>query len=216
MSIAPLVLLAAMAAAAAERPDPTALVAKLGSAEPAERAEASQSLRALCRDALPALQAAMRAGDAGVRERASALWETIQRDLMTRPSPVRLVGPDRPITGVLADFEAQTGLRSEHDPASPDRLVTLREPAPVPFWTALERLGLGGIHYQNLGDGKFPRLYLRDVSSPAFTSTSGPFQVSLTGLHLHRDRQLIRARGSGTIGSHRGSTSRARTSRENP
>jgi hypothetical protein len=133
-----------------------------------------------------------RAGDAGVRERASVLWETIQRDLMTRPSLVRLVGPDRPITGVLADFEAQTGLRSEHDPASPDRLVTLREPAPVPFWTALERLGLGGIGYQNLGDGKFPRLYLRDVSAPAFTSTAGPFRVSLTGLHLHRDRQLIR------------------------
>ena len=192
MSIAPLVLFAALAAAPAAEPDPTALVAKLGSAEPAERAAATESLKALGRAALPALQEAMKAGDADVRERASALWETIQRDLMTRPSLVRLVGQDRPLAGVLEDLETQTGLTLRLDQSARDRLVTLREPAPVPFWTALERLGLWGIYYQNPGEGKFPTLDLREAPAPAFTSTAGPFRVSLTGLHLHRDRQLIR------------------------
>ena len=70
--------------------------------------------------------------------------------------------------------------------------MTPREPAQVPFWTALERLGLWGIHYQNPGQGKFPTLHLREAPAPAFTSTAGPFRVTLRGLHLHRDRQLIR------------------------
>jgi hypothetical protein len=192
MSIAPLVLFAAMAAApAAEEPDPTALVAKLSSAEPAERAAASESLRALGRGALTALQGAMKAGDARARERASALWETIQRDLMTRPSMVRLDGRGRPLADVLGDLETQTGLKLRLDQIFRERLVALREPAPVSFWTALERLGLGGIFYQNPGEGQFPSLELREALAPAFTSTAGLFRVSLTGLHLHRDCQWI-------------------------
>jgi hypothetical protein len=192
MSIAPLVLFAAMTAAPAAEPDPTALVAKLGSAEPAERAAATESLKALGRGALRALQGAMKAGDAGVRERASALWETIQRDLMTRPSLVRLDGRDRPLSAVLEDLETQTGLTLRRDPTAPDRPVALRELAPVAFWTALERLGLWGVYYQNPGEGRFPMLHLREARAPAFNSTAGPFRVSLRGLHLHRDRQLIR------------------------
>jgi hypothetical protein len=192
MSIAKLVLFAAMAAAPAAEPDPTALVAKLGSAEPAERAAATDALKALGRGALPALQGAMKAGDAGVRERATALWESIQRDLMTRPSMVRLDGRDRPLANVLGDLETQTGLTLRLDQSVQERLVALREPARVAFWTALERLGLWGIYYQNPGEGQFPRLELREAPAPAFSSTAGPFRVSLTGLHLHRDRQLIR------------------------
>ena len=134
----------------------------------------------------------MKADDANVRERASALWETIQRDLMTRPSLVRLDGQDRPLSVVLEDLETQTGLTLQRDPSAPDKHVTLREPAQVPFWTALERLGLWDIAYHNPGQGQFPTLDLREAPAPAFTSTAGPFRVTLTGLHLHRDRQLIR------------------------
>jgi hypothetical protein len=192
MSIASLVLFAALAAAPAEQPDATALVAKLGSAEPAERAAASESLKALGRGALPALEKAMKADDANVRERASALWETIQRDLMTRPSLVRLDGRDRPSADVLADLQTQTGLTLRIDQGPREKLVAPGEPAPVSFWTTLERLGMGGIYYHNPGKGKFPTLQLRQAPAPAFTSTAGPFRVTLTGLHLHRDRQLIR------------------------
>jgi hypothetical protein len=192
MSIVPLVLFAAMAAVQPAEPDLAALVAKLGSAEPAERAAATHSLKAFGRGALPALQEAMKAGDANLRERASALWETIQRDLMTRPSLVRLDGQGRPMSVVLGDLGAQTGLIMQRDTSGRDRPVTLREPDPVPFWTALERLGLWGIYYQNPGQGRFPTLHVREAPARALSSTAGPFRVTLTGLHLHRDRQLIR------------------------
>jgi hypothetical protein len=111
---------------------------------------------------------------------------------MTRPSLVLLDGQDQPLSVVLEDLETQTGLTLRRDPSAPDKRVTLREPAPVPFWTALERLGWGDIYYQYPGQGKFPTLHLREGPAPAFTSTAGPFRVSLRGLHLHRDRQLIR------------------------
>src|SRR5262249_41004855 len=114
------------------------------------------------------------------------------RDLMTRPSLVRLDGQGRPMSVVLGDLGAQTGLILQRDTSGRDRPVTLREPDPVPFWTALERLGLWGIYYQNLGQGRFPTLHVREAPARAFSSTAGPFRVTLTGLHLHRDRQLIR------------------------
>ena len=192
MSITPLVLLAALVAVPAEEPDPAALVAKLGSAEPAARAVAADSLKAIGRGALPALRDAMKAGNAEVRKRASALWETIQRDLMTRPTLVRLVGPDRPLAGVLEDLETQTGLTLRSDTAAPRSVATPREPAPVTFWTALERLGLWRVHCQNPGGDTFPTLNLGKAPAPAFTSAAGAFRVTLTGLHLHRDRPLIR------------------------
>jgi hypothetical protein len=192
MSIACLVLFAALAAVPAADPDPTALVAKLGSADSAERAAATESLKALGRAALPALEKAMKTDDANVRERASALWETIGRDLMARPSMVRLDGQNLPMAVVLEDLERQTGLTLRGDQSGRGRSLTLGEPAPVSFWTALERLGFRCIYYQNPGEGKFPTLELREAPAPAFTTTAGPFRFSLLGLHLHRDRQLIR------------------------
>jgi hypothetical protein len=192
MSIAPLVLFAALAAAPIAEPDPTVLVAKLGSAEPAERAKAADSLKALGREALPALQKAMNAGGTDVGKRASALWDTIQRDLMTRPSMVRMVAQNKPILDVLKDLETQSGVTLQMNERSREELVALREPAPVSLWTALERLGLKGVYHQNGGNGKFPELDLRTEPLWAFTSSAGPFRVSLMGLHLHHDRQLIR------------------------
>ncbi len=120
MLIAPLVLVAALAAVRAADDDPTALVAKLGSADSAERAAATESLKALGRAALPALEKAMKADDANVRKRVSALWETIERDLMTRPSLVQLDGHGRPMGVVLEDVERQTGMTLQRDQSGPE------------------------------------------------------------------------------------------------
>jgi hypothetical protein len=38
---------------------------------------------------------------------------------------------------------------------------------------------LWGIYYQNPGEGRFPVLDLRVAPAPAFTSTAGPFRVTL-------------------------------------
>jgi hypothetical protein len=112
---------------------------------------------------------------------------------MTRPSLVRLDGRSRTLVGVLMDLAAQTGLslRASQGPRQ-EEPVTLREPEPIPFWLAIERLGLKGVYHHNERRGNFPTLELRSDPVWAFTSTAGPFRVSLTGLHLHRDRRLIR------------------------
>jgi hypothetical protein len=193
MSIASLVLFAALAAAPAAEPDPTALVAKLGSADPEERAAATDSLRALGREALPALRGAIKADDANIRERASALWDAIQRGLMTRPSMVRLDYQDLPLTEVIDDIRKQTGLRLRAGQPRREGPVSVREPGPVPFWEAVDRLGLKGVGFDtgNPGGAGFPNLDLSDRPRWAFTSPAGPFRVALTGLHLHRDRRLI-------------------------
>jgi hypothetical protein len=173
-------------------PGPTGFIAKLSSARPAERAAAAESLRALGRRALPALQKAMKGGDTDLGKRASAVRDTIERDLLTRPSLVEFVDRTGPITDVARDVAKQTGLTLRIDQGSQRGFVALNEPAPIPFWTALERLGLHGVYHHNPGNGKFPELELRTDALWDFTSTAGPFRVSLTGLHLHRDRQLIR------------------------
>ena len=194
MSLASLVLFAALAAVPAAGPDPSALVAKLGSAEPDERAAAVESLEALGREALPARQNASKADDAGLRERASALGETIQRGPMTRSSPVRLDYQDRPLTDVIDDLRKQTGLALRASQVSREGPVNVREPAPIPFWQAIERLGLKSARFDihNPGGVRFPNLELSTNPEWVFTSSSGPFRVALTGLHLHRDHQLIR------------------------
>lgn len=194
MSLAPLILFAAITAASATAPDPdpTALVAKLGSSEPAERETAAQSLEALGREALTALQRAIRADDPDMRERASALWDTIQRNLMKRPSLVKLGGRVGSRAGVLENLETQTGLSLRVDQGSQPKSVALGEPALIPFWTALQRLDLRGVYHHSPGQGKFPTLDLRNDPAWMFTSVAGPFRISLTGLHLHHDRQLIR------------------------
>ena len=111
---------------------------------------------------------------------------------MTRPSLVRLVNQDSPVEVVLKDLERQTDLTLELHQDPPHELVALHEPAAVSFWTALERIGLNGVYHQDPGKGKYPTLGLSKGPTWAFSSTAGSFRVSLTGLHLHHDRQLIR------------------------
>jgi hypothetical protein len=122
----------------------------------------------------------------------NAFRDATQREAMTRPSLVRLEGGSRPLADVLADLAAQTGLSLRASQGPRQAPVTLREPDPIPFWLAIERLGLKSVYHHNEGRGKFPTLEFRSDPMWAFTSTAGPFQVALTGLHLHRDRRLIR------------------------
>ena len=112
---------------------------------------------------------------------------------MTRPSLVRLVGQNRPLADVLGDLETQTGLTLQCDPSGRKRHRALSASRPRSrSGRRSSGLGCEGIYHQNPGEGQFPMLDLRNDPAPAFTSTAGPFRVSLTGLHLHRDRQLIR------------------------
>ena len=174
MSLASLVLSTALAAVAGAEPDNAALIAKLGSAEPAERAAAAKALEALGREALPALRQASAAGDRDLRERAAALWDTIQRGLMTRPSLVQLNFPDRHVDRVLAELMNQTGLALEPDPSAGALLI---EDVPGP--------GAGDV----LGGDRAARAALRlaaGIGPRPVSEASSPLQAHLDVHHKRR------------------------------
>ncbi len=200
MPTAALVLIAALAAAPAAGPDPPALVAKLGSAEPAERAAAVESLKVgsarACRRCRPCKQPPG-ADDTDLRGRASALWETDPcRDLMTRPSLVRLDFKDLPLADVIDDLRKQTGLALRASQVSREGPVNVREPARRSrSGRRSKRLGLKAVPGSTsiTRERRGSRTSTRSNNPEwVFTTSSGPFRVALTGLHLHRDRQLIR------------------------
>jgi hypothetical protein len=174
--------------------DAASLVARLSSGTVAEQTEAARQLEAMGREALPTLEAALRSPDAEVRSRVASVWERIQKGLLVRPSMVRLEGEGRALTEVVHSIGEQGGFSLEVSQQGPGRLFDAREPLPLPFWQAVERLGLGGGRFTiaNPVGGHFPTLEFSAASEDACPSTiSGPFQIKLKGLHDHRDRSLI-------------------------
>ncbi len=173
--------------------DAAALVARLGSATVAEREEAAKALEAMGRGAVPALEAALRSPDAEVRARVLSAWERVQKRLLVQPSMVRLEGKGRPLADVVRSIGEQAGFSIEISPHVPERPVHVHEPLPIPFWQAIDQLGLVG--------GQFTKTNPRGpVATLAFgfggneiaypSTVSGPFRITLKALHDHRDRLL--------------------------
>jgi hypothetical protein len=182
--------------------DPASLVAKLGAPRYAERERASHSLEDLGRSALPALRAARVHKDPEIRLRASALKARIEGALLTQPSLVDLDFDNARLPDVARSFGEQCGVRLLLLPESSrilsERRVTLREPAPLPFWKALDRLCAAADLQYSLGrnttpSGSEPSFPLFDGRSrPGAPSVdSGPFRVSIIGLHYQRDVSFL-------------------------
>ena len=186
-------LVSLMAFALAPPPDAASLVARLGSGTVAEREESARALEAMGREALPALEAALRSSDAEVRSRVLSVWERIQKGLMVRPTMLRLEGGRRPLTEVVRSIGEQSGFALEftaHGEEPP--LIDTREPAPIPFWEAVERLSRGPYFHQVLPSGRnFPVVEFGSYVVVYPSTISGPFRIMLEGLHDHRDRLLI-------------------------
>jgi hypothetical protein len=126
-------------------PDPSALVERLASPRPAERAAAVEALEKLGEDALPALRAVrFGATDLVLRARAAAVLDAIEAQRLTHATMVRLDIHDRPLPEVLARLGESTGMKLvlgfDPDPNRQVRSITLDAPEPVPFWTAIDRL----------------------------------------------------------------------------
>jgi hypothetical protein len=174
--------------------DPAALVGRLGSPRYAEREAAADALERLGRQAIPALRAARDARDPEVRTRAAALSNKIEGALLTQPTMVRLDFDDQPLPAVVKRLADDTGIKlslvPENVPTWANRRVTIRESAPVPFWRAMDRLCESARLQSNFGMQGFP-----GSREPVFqffdggprihgpTSDSGPFRISLLGLH---------------------------------
>jgi hypothetical protein len=126
-------------------PDPAALVGRLASFHPGERAAAVEALEKLGADALPALRA-VRLGstDLVLRARAAAILDAIEAQRLTHATMVRLNVHDRPLPEVLARLGESTGMKLvlgfDPDPNRRIPSITLDAPEPVPFWVAVDRL----------------------------------------------------------------------------
>jgi hypothetical protein len=198
-------LLVLVALGLADQPDPTALVEQLGSGRYARREAAAAALEKLGSDALPALREALASKDPEVRSRAAVLIEKIDSELLTRPTLIKLDFSDVALSDIAQKLSAESGisilLEPVNHPMWKTRKVTLHEPEPVPFWKAVDLLGQAGGLVPNpatqMGDmGRSPVLRLYSgVIVPVPTSDSGPFRVSLTSVHHHRDLMLSQVAG---------------------
>ena len=147
--------------------------------------------------ALPALRAACDAKDPEVRLRASALVDKTEALMLTQPTLVTLDFRDRPLIEVVKEVGDQAGIKLALVPENARAWrarVTLREPAPLPFWKALDRLCDAGHVQYNLGTQGRPATESpssrssRPMTRPAGpTSDLGPFRVQLLSLHFQRD-----------------------------
>lgn len=195
MSTSSLVLLTLVVLAG---PDPAPLVTKLGSERPAEREAASKALVEIGPAALPALRAAVGSKDDDVRERASDLIRKIEGDQLVRPTMVKLDIRDQPMSEIIEDLSVRTGCRLWINEERKDWLaarITLREPEPLPFWTALNRLCEAGRFQSNLGSGAI-FLFRGEVAGP--TSDHGAFRVLLEEIFYNGRYRRLHLQGDHT------------------
>jgi len=206
MTAACLTMAALLGLAGGPDADPSALVERLGSPRFADREHAAAALQALGPDALAALRAGRRARDAEVRARVATLLDLIESSLMVRPTVVTLDFRHRPLVAVARELGARARVRRVLPPLNAnlwkDDRVTLAEPGPVTFWSAIDKLcGAARLqhdpnnHWPQPG-GPLPALNLTRGNPggvPAFSS--GPFRVHLVGLNHSRFINFNNANG---------------------
>ncbi len=192
-----LLLLVILGQAPDEQTDPAALAAQLGSGRYAEREAASESLLRLGRTALPVLREARSSRDMEVRNRAYNLIQRIEGALLTEPSRVRLDFDNASLSEIARSLSQQTGfkvvLNPENLPKWKSQRVTLRQPDPIPFWKAVDRLcDAAQLQYNLASNGlvgpREPTFPLNDGTLRTITPNSdhGPFRVSLVSVDYER------------------------------
>ncbi len=182
---------------------PGELVRRLGSGKFAEREAASAALEAIGPAALPALRAASDSKDLELRNRVTALVAKIEWRELARTSLIRLDIADRPLDAVLESFGFPSPSRLAWHPETPEavrrRRVTIREPGPLPFWPAIDRLCRAGeLRYipgsaGGMGDGRPPefRLFLAPGRVDCPRADHGPLRLEWTSFSHSRYINLI-------------------------
>lgn len=181
-------------------PDVRDLVARLGAPRYADREAAAEAILALGREALPALREARDAEDPEVRSRVEAILLEIEVGLMLQPTRVRVDFASRPLREVVEDLGRQGAVPVALEAATREshggRRLTLRDPEPLAFWEAIDRVcreaGLhAGFGLREGPDGRPAQgLLLYDARGrrPAPVFDSGPFRVKLIGSHFQRNQ----------------------------
>ncbi len=200
MNVLPLAIASAIlaqAAAATEPPksDAASLAARLASDDPPTRDAASSALRALGPAALPALRAARHGNVPALQPLAAALMKVINQDQLIFPRTIALDYKDAAMRDVIKDLTERAGCRVTIYSAQTDWLatrITLRTPAPVPFWSAVDKVCDAGRFGSNLGlDAGGASVAIFRGYSTGPVSDHGPFRVQLDGISFQgRYRQL--------------------------
>ncbi len=183
-------------------PDPSELLNRLGSPRFSERQEAMRSLEALGQAALPVLRKAQRTNDPEVRNRAFALVERIEKNLMLSPTMVRLNFREQLLEDVVEALTDRSGIPIRLDPNTADlregRRITIVAEEPVSFWEAIDRLGRTARQSSEMmavpSPGGHPigfGVFLTEAGSRMTPiSSHGPFRLRIVGFHLQRDLEL--------------------------
>jgi hypothetical protein len=178
------------------------LVRQLGSTRYAEREASSAALEAIGLAALPALREAGASKDPEVRRRVAAIVAKIECRELKEAWPIRLDVADQPLNSVVEGFGFPSPSRLAWHPDSPDavrrRRVTIREPAPVPFWAAIDRLCRAGeLRYipgsPDGPSGGLPgfRLFLAPGTWDGPRADSGPLRLEVVRIQHSRHVNLI-------------------------
>jgi hypothetical protein len=173
------------------------LIDQLGSVRYADREAAARALERLGKEALPALHLGSDSRDMEIRTRAAAILRKIEGSLLSQPTMVRLDFHDTPLPEVVARLSQQTGMKislfPENLPRWKAQRVSLREPEPIPFWKAVDRLCFvaslqNDLELHGVASGGEARLSLTDrMTRPVQpVSDHGPFRVGLVGLEFQR------------------------------
>ena len=208
MSVLPLVIASMIlpqAPATTESPetDTASLVARLASDDlptptPLRRHSRRSDLRPC-----PHYGPRMHGNVPALQSRAAALMNAIDQDQLIHPRTIALDYNDAAMREVIKDLTQRTGCRVTISPVETDWLatrITLQTPAPVPFWSAVDKVCDAGRFGSNLGgDAGGATVAIFRGYSTGPVSDHGPFRVQLAEirfqgryrqLHLGRYRQL--------------------------
>ena len=176
---------------------PSELIGRFNSTDRVVREEAARTLEERGPEALAVLRTTLGSTEgAEARDRLLGLIGRVEARLLDRPTLVALDFDDRPLGEVVAALSARSGFAiAVDDPALAARRLTLRTPAPLPFWEAVDRLGrLGHVRHDpsprrdpNGDDPGAPTIRLIDGDPPAIVAFAGPLRVHLFATHRHRD-----------------------------
>ncbi len=186
-----------------------ALVARLGSTRYADREAAEAALIGRGPAALPTLRASADHRDLEVRTRVATILRQVEQAALFGPTMVTLDDRDVPLGRAIDRINARAGLSvavaSPLDAPWVARRVSIESAAPVPFWSAIDRIceagGLGQDLALALADPRPGRFLLHDgPGSPAgLISDSGPFRVQLASVAYQSELFLSRPGSSGVI-----------------
>ncbi|HVK10416.1 MAG TPA: hypothetical protein VM597_16735 [Gemmataceae bacterium] len=161
-------------------------VERLGSKSYADRERATKALRRYGPVALPEVRKAVKSADEEVRFRAEGLARELEVRAALEPKKVTLAGEGRPLSAVLADFQAQTGYRVRALGTATQQPVAI-DLNRVPFWNALEQLGEKTGHAVTLDTYGSELRFMQARVRPPYVQVAGPFRVEATRLHEDRD-----------------------------